>query len=61
MVEIQTEGVGADDPRVNLRTQKRLSASVMGCGERKVWLDPNEMNDISNANSREFLLLPLAY
>lgn len=38
--------------RVNLRTQKRLAASVMDCGERKVWLDPNEMNEISNANSR---------
>ena len=38
--------------RVNLRTQKRLAASVMDCGKRKVWLDPNEMNEISNANSR---------
>lgn len=38
--------------RVNLRTQKRLAASVMDCGERKVWLDPNEMSEISNANSR---------
>lgn len=39
--------------RVNLRTQKRLAASVLGCGKGKVWLDPNEMNDIANANSRE--------
>jgi len=38
---------------VNLRTQKRLAASVMDCGKRKVWLDPNEMNEISNANSRQ--------
>jgi len=38
---------------VNLRTQKRLAASVIGCGKRKVWLDPNEMNEISNANSRQ--------
>jgi len=38
---------------VNLRTQKRLAASVMECGKRKVWLDPNEMNEISNANSRQ--------
>lgn len=38
---------------VNLRTQKRLAASVMDCGKRKVWLDPNEMNDIANANSRQ--------
>ncbi|UQC75918.1 ribosomal protein L19e [Colletotrichum lupini] len=39
--------------RVNLRTQKRLAASVIGCGERKIWLDPNEVNEISNANSRQ--------
>ena len=37
----------------NLRTQKRLAASVVGCGKRKIWLDPNEQNEISNANSRQ--------
>lgn len=25
----------------------------MGCGKRKVWLDPNEAGEISNANSRQ--------
>ncbi|KAL7273613.1 60S ribosomal protein L19B [Rhizina undulata] len=25
----------------------------MDCGQRKVWLDPNEMSEISNANSRQ--------
>ncbi|KAK5065948.1 60S ribosomal protein L19B, partial [Cryomyces antarcticus] len=39
--------------RVNLRTQKRLAAAVVGCGKRKIWLDPNEVNEISNANSRQ--------
>jgi hypothetical protein len=39
--------------RVNLRTQKRLAASVVGCGKRKIWLDPNEVSEISNANSRQ--------
>merc|ERR1712093_227191 len=38
---------------VNLTTQKRLAASVVGCGKRKIWLDPNEANEISNANSRQ--------
>ncbi|WPH00312.1 Hypothetical protein R9X50_00313700 [Acrodontium crateriforme] len=38
---------------VNLRTQKRLAASVASCGKRKIWLDPNEVNEISNANSRQ--------
>ncbi|KAK4466393.1 putative cytosolic 60S ribosomal protein Rpl19 [Cladorrhinum samala] len=38
---------------VNLRTQKRLASSVLGCGQRKIWLDPNEVSEISNANSRQ--------
>ncbi|GFP53617.1 eIF-2-alpha kinase activator GCN1 [Trichoderma asperellum] len=38
---------------VNLRTQKRLAASVIGCGKRKIWLDPSEQSEISNANSRQ--------
>jgi len=38
---------------VSLRLQKRLSASVLKCGKRKVWLDPNEINEISMANSRQ--------
>lgn len=39
--------------RVNLRTQKRLASSVLGCGKNKIWLDPNEVSEISNANSRQ--------
>jgi large subunit ribosomal protein L19e len=38
---------------VNLRSQKRLASTVLGCGKRKVWLDPNEQTEISNANSRQ--------
>merc|ERR1712127_562548 len=30
-----------------------LAASVLKCGKRKVWLDPNEINEIHNANSRQ--------
>lgn len=37
----------------NLRLQKRLAASVMKCGKRKIWLDPNETTEIANANSRQ--------
>ncbi|KAJ3489393.1 hypothetical protein NLI96_g2175 [Meripilus lineatus] len=37
---------------VNLRSQKRLAASVKGVGKRKIWLDPNEQSEIGNANSR---------
>jgi Ribosomal protein L19e len=39
---------------VALKLQKRLAASVLNCGLRKVWLDPNEVNEISMANSSEF-------
>ena len=37
----------------NLRSQKSLAAKVLGCGKRKIWLDPNESTEISNANSRQ--------
>ncbi|WFD21270.1 60S ribosomal protein L19 [Malassezia caprae] len=37
---------------VNLRVQRRLAASVLGVGKRKIWLDPAEQSDIANANSR---------
>jgi len=33
--------------------QKRLAASVLKCGKKKIWLDPNESTEISNANSRQ--------
>ncbi|KAF7386799.1 hypothetical protein HZH66_011251 [Vespula vulgaris] len=37
----------------SLKLQKRLAASVMRCGKKKVWLDPNEVNEIANTNSRQ--------
>merc|ERR1712066_199130 len=37
----------------SLRLQKHLAAGVMKCGKNKVWLDPNEINEIANANSRQ--------
>ena len=36
-----------------MRLQKRLAASVLKCGKRKIWLDPNETTEIANANSRQ--------
>ena len=38
---------------VSLKLQKRLAASVLNCGKRKIWLDPTEINEISMANSRQ--------
>jgi len=37
---------------VNLRLQKRLAAAVLKCGRHKIWLDPNEMNEVGMANTR---------
>merc|ERR1719215_2479050 len=38
---------------VSLKLQKRLAAAVLKCGKRKIWLDPNEVSEISMANSRQ--------
>jgi len=35
------------------RAQKRLAADLLGCGRGKVWLDPNEISEIGQANSRQ--------
>jgi len=37
---------------VSLKLQKRLAADVLKCGKRKIWMDPNEINEIALANSR---------
>jgi len=39
----------------SLRLQKRLASAVLKCGRNKVWLDPNENNEIANANSRQHI------
>jgi len=38
---------------VSLKLQKRLAAAILKTGKRKVFLDPNEANEISMANSRQ--------
>ena len=37
-----------------LRLQKRLAASVLKCGRKRVWIDPNETNEVALANSRKY-------
>eukprot|EP00913_Durusdinium_trenchii_P003443 g3187.t1 len=37
---------------MSLKLQKRLAASLLGCGKKRVWMDPNETNELSMANSR---------
>merc|ERR1712100_444714 len=36
-----------------LRLQKRLAATVLKCGKGRVWIDPNETNEVALANSRK--------
>ena len=38
---------------VNLRLQRRLASSILGTGAKRVWMDPNEVNEIALANSRK--------
>jgi large subunit ribosomal protein L19e len=38
---------------VNLRLQRRLASSILGAGRGRVWMDPNEVNEIALANSRK--------
>lgn len=38
---------------VNLRLQRRLAASILDVGNKRVWMDPNEVNEIALANSRK--------
>lgn len=37
----------------NLSLQKRLAADVLGVGQRKIWLDPSEVRQLGEANSRQ--------
>ena len=38
----------------SLKVQKRLASSILRCGSKKIWLDPNEANEIANANTRKW-------
>ena len=38
-----------------MKLQKRLASAVLKCGKNKIWLDPNENNEIANANSRDHI------
>jgi large subunit ribosomal protein L19e len=37
----------------SLKLQKRLAASVLKCGRKRVWIDPNEIAEVALANSRK--------
>jgi large subunit ribosomal protein L19e len=42
---------------VNLRTQKRVAAAVLKCGRGRVWIDPNESDQVSQANSSTYKII----
>ena len=44
--------IGVQENMVNLTVQRRLAASVLKCGKRRIWMDPNEVNAVAGANSR---------
>jgi hypothetical protein len=48
-----SENYSVGPKMVSLKVPKRLAASVLKCGKGKVWLDPNEVSEISMANSRK--------
>ena len=37
-----------------LRLQRRLAATVLKCGKNRVWIDPNESNEVGLANSSKY-------
>ena len=37
----------------SLKLQARLAMDILGCGRKRVWLDPNEAQEIANATSRK--------
>jgi len=37
----------------SMRLQRRLAASVLKCGRKRVWIDPNETSEVALANSRK--------
>ncbi len=38
---------------MNLTTQKRLAASILKVGVNKVWIDPEQIEEVSRAITRE--------
>lgn len=37
---------------MNLKNQRRIAASLLKCGENRVWIDPNRTEDASDAITR---------
>lgn len=37
---------------MNLKNQRRIAADILKCGETRVWIDPNRLEDVSDAITR---------
>ena len=37
----------------DLASQRRLAAAVLGCGENRVWINPEKLSEVQSALSRE--------
>lgn len=37
----------------DLASQRRLAAAVLGCGENRVWINPEKLSEVQSAMSRE--------
>jgi len=37
---------------MNLKNQKRMAAQIMKCGESRVWMDPNRLEDVEDSITR---------
>jgi len=37
---------------MDLKNQKRMAAEILGCGQSRVWIDPNRIEDVSDAITR---------
>ena len=40
---------------VSLKSQKRLASEVLKCGRKRIWIDPSEVEQVGQANSRVFV------
>lgn len=37
---------------MDLKNQKRMAAAILNCGETRVWIDPNRIEDVADAITR---------
>ncbi|MFQ5837574.1 MAG: 50S ribosomal protein L19e [Thermoplasmata archaeon] len=38
---------------MNLKNQRRMAAEILKCGENRVWIDPNRMEEVEDAITRD--------